>query len=150
MHADAEKDAGLVYDIDKQLASSHRTRIELRDVKANYNKMAVTDLEKKQPNIGWWKLLDNLGAKTDSIDVGQPAYYDKLNALLTSIPISDWKIYLKANSLGTYANVLSKPFTDAAFEFTRVISGQAVQKSRGEIMASAVDGTLGRRWGNCM
>jgi putative endopeptidase len=43
--------------------------------------------------------------------------------------------------------VLSKPFTDAVFEFTKVISGQAVQKPRGEIMASAVDGTLGQALG---
>ncbi len=145
--ADAERDADLVYNIDKQLAASHRTRIELRDVKANYNKIAVTDLEKKQPNIGWMKLLDNLGAKADSIDVGQPAYYEKLNTLLKSIPVSDWKVYLKANTISNYANVLSKPFTDVAFEFTRVLSGQAVQKQRGEIMASAVDGTLGQALG---
>lgn len=140
---DAKKNADLVYDIDKQIAASHRTRIELRDVKANYNKFAVTDLVKKQPNIGWENLLNNLNAKADSIDVGQPAYYDKLNVLLKSIPINNWKIYLKANAISGYADVLSKPFTDAAFEFTKILSGQAVQKSRGEIMATAVDGTLG-------
>ena len=145
--ANAYKDAYVVYDIDKQLAASHKTNIELRDVNANYNKMAVTDLAKRQPNIGWLPVLDNLGAKTDSIDVKQPAYYDKLNALLKSIPISNWKIYLKANSIGTYANVLSKPFADAAFEFTKVLSGQAVQKSRGEIMADAVDQSLGEALG---
>jgi len=142
--ASAKKNADIVYNIDKQLALSHKTNIELRDVKANYNKIAVNDLVKKQPNIGWTELLDNLGAKTDSIDVSQPAYYDKLNMLLKSVPINDWKIYLKANSLGTYVNVLSQPFTDAAFEFTKVLSGQAVQKSRGEIMASAVDQSLGQ------
>ena len=145
--ASAKKDADLVYNIDKQLASSHKTNIELRDVKANYNKMAVADIAKRQPNIGWVNLLNNLGAKTDSIDVSQPAYYDKLNTLLKSIPISNWKVYLKANSIGTYANVLSKPFVDAAFEFTKVLSGQAVQKSRGEIMADAVDQSLGEALG---
>jgi len=145
--ADAKKDADLVYNIDKQIAASHRTRIELRDVKANYNKMAVADLVKRQSNIGWLSLLNNLGAKADSVDVQQPAYYDKLNALLKSVPVSDWKVYLKANSIGTYTEVLSKPFADAAFEFTRILSGQAVQKSRGEIMASAVDGTLGEALG---
>ncbi|MEH6408623.1 MAG: M13 family metallopeptidase, partial [Leeuwenhoekiella sp.] len=36
---------------------------------------------------------------------------------------------------------------DADFEFTKVISGQAVQKSRGEIMASAVDNYLGEALG---
>ncbi len=141
--SDANKDADLVYEIDKQLATSHKTRVELRDVKANYNKLAVVDLVKRQPNIGWLSLLSNLGVKADSIDIGQPAYYDQLNSLLKSVSISDWKVYLKANSIGNYADVLSKPFIDATFEFTKVLSGQAVQKSRGEIMASAVDVTLG-------
>ena len=145
--ASAKKGAEIVYIIDKQLAASHRTNIEMRDVNANYNKMAVADLAKKQPNISWTILLDNLGAKTDSVDVSQPVYYDKLNTLLKSIPISDWKGYLKASSIATYANVLSKPFEDATFEYTKVLSGQAVQKSRGEIMASAVDQSLGEALG---
>ncbi len=141
--AEGKKNADIVYAIDKQLAASHKTRVELRDVKANYNKIAVPDLEKRQPNIGWSNWLNNLGAQTDSIDVGQPAYYDKLNELLKTIPIADWRAYLKANSIGSYENNLSKPFVDAAFEFIKVLSGQAVQKSRGELMASAVDRNLG-------
>ncbi len=145
--ASAMKDADLVYNIDKQLAASHRTNIELRDVNANYNKMPVADLAKKQPNIGWTTFLDNLGAKTDSIDVSQPAYYDKLNTLLKSVAISDWKVYLKAYSLNNYTDVLSKLFVDASFEFNKVVSGQVVQKSRGEIMASAVDQSLGEALG---
>lgn len=48
----ATKDADIVYSIDKQLASSHKTNIELRDVNANYNKMAVLTLAKRQPNRG--------------------------------------------------------------------------------------------------
>lgn len=144
---EAEKNANLVYDIDKQLAVSHKTKVELRDVQANYNKMAVAALAKRNPNIDWTTFLNNLGAKTDSINVGQPAYYDALNKLLKSIPINNWKIYLKANSLERYADDLSKPFVDASFEYTKVLSGQAVQKSRGEIMANAVDTYLGEALG---
>ncbi|MEP6727252.1 MAG: M13 family metallopeptidase N-terminal domain-containing protein, partial [Bacteroidota bacterium] len=139
----APKNADIVYNIDKQLAASHRTKIELRDVNANYNKMAVATLVKQHPNIGWQHVLNDLGAKTDSIDVAQPAYYEKLNATLQSIPITDWKIYLKAYTVSNYADVLSQPFVDAAFELNKVISGQAVQKTRGEKMASAVDHLLG-------
>ncbi len=144
---ESQKKANIVYDIDKQIAESHRTRVELRDVKSNYNKMAVANLATEQPNIGWQSLLENLGAKTDSIDVGQPAYYVALNNLLTSIPINNWKIYLKANSINRYAGDLSTPFVDAAFEYTKILSGQAVQKTRGEKMASAVDGYLGEALG---
>lgn len=140
---EAKKNADLVYDIDKQLAVSHKTKVQLRDVQANYNKMAVADLVKKHPNIGWTAFLNNIGAKTDSINVGQPAYYDALNKLLKTIPIASWKIYLKANSIERYADDLSKPFVDASFEYTKVLSGQAVQKSRGEKMANVVDSYLG-------
>ena len=144
---EAKTNANVVYDIDKQIANSHRTRVQLRDVKANYNKMAVSDLESMHPNIGWSEFLNHLGAQTDSIDVGQPAYYDTLNELLKSVPLNNWRVYLKANSLGNYADNLSKPFVDASFEFTKVISGQSVQKTRGEKMASAVDRYLGEALG---
>lgn len=141
------KDADVDYNIEKKLASSHKTNIELRDIDANYNKMAVAALANRQPNIGWLNVLPHLGAKTDSIDVAQLAYYDKLNALLKSIPINDWKIYLRAQSINTYANDLSKPFVDAAFAFNKALSGQSVQKSRGELMANNVDQSLGQALG---
>jgi len=144
---EAKKNANLVYDIDKQLAVSHKTKVELRDVQANYNKMALTALVKRHANINWTAFLKNIGAQTDSINVGQPAYYDALNKLLKTIPISNWKIYLKANSVERYADDLSKPFADASFEYTKVLSGQAVQKSRGEKMANVVDNYLGEALG---
>ena len=141
--ATAEKNAQVAYALEKQLASAHRTNIELRDVNANYNKMAVADLSKRQPNLRWPTLLEGLGVKVDSVNVGQPAYYDKLNAMLKTVPLNDWKIYLKANALTSYANYLSQPFIDASFEYTKILTGQAVKKSRAEEMVQAVDRSLG-------
>ena len=139
----AAKNATVAYEIEKQLASAHRTNIELRDVKANYNKMAVAELSKKHPNLNWATLLNDLGAKVDSVNVGQPAYYDKLNTMLKSVPINDWKVYLKANALTTYSNFLSQPFADASFKYTKILTGQAVKKTRAEEMTQAVDRSLG-------
>jgi putative endopeptidase len=139
--------ADITYAIEKQLAASHKTNIELRDVKANSNKTAVVSLDQAQPNIGWSALLANLEAETDSVDVGQPVYYAKLNELLRSVPLADWKIYLKAFTLKTYADALSTPFTDAAFEFSKALSGQAVQKSRQQVMTQNVDVFLGQALG---
>ncbi len=143
----ALKNANTVYEIEKQIAESHRTRVELRDVKANYNKFSVEDLDEMHPNISWSQLLSTMGAKTDSVDVGQPNYYEKLNELLADISIEDWKLYLKATSLRNYAADLSKDFVDAEFAYTKVISGQSVQRTRGEKMASAVDNMLGEALG---
>ena len=143
----SKKNAEIIYDIDRQIAASHKTRVERRDVHANYNMMAIADLEKKQPNIGWKVFLKNIGAQTDSIDIAQPAYYEKLNGLLKSVPIQNWKLYLKANTISSYSGDLSKAFVNADFNFNKVLSGQAVQKTRGEIMASAVDNHLGEALG---
>jgi putative endopeptidase len=112
-------------------------------VKANYNKLAVAALSKKHPNLNWTTLLTNLGVKADSVNVGQPAYYDKLNTMLKSVPINDWKIYLKANALTNYANFLSQSFAEATFEYTKALTGQAVKKARAEEMTQAVDRSLG-------
>ena len=140
---DSYQHATVAYEIEKQLATAHRTNIELRDVQANYNKLAVATLSKKHPNLNWTTLLSDLGVKVDSVNVAQPAYYDKLNAMLKSVSINDWKVYLKANALTNYANYLGQPFVNASFEYTKILTGQAVKKPRAEEMTQAVDGSLG-------
>ena len=141
--ATAQKNATTAYEIEKQLATAHRTNIELRDVKANYNKLAVAALSQKQSTLRWPTLLTNLGVTVDSVNVGQPAYYDQLDKLLTSVAIDDWKVYLKARALTNYANFLSQPFVDATFAYTKALTGQAVRQTRAEEMTQAVDGSLG-------
>jgi putative endopeptidase len=143
-----EKRTAIVYNIERQLAEVHKTRIERRDVKANYNKLAVADLNRSQSNIGWANLLKNLGAEADSIDSGHPLYYQKLNDLLGFISLDDWKTYLRANILTNYADILSEPFETASFNYSKVISGQAIQKSRAQLMVQQVDRQLGFALGN--
>jgi putative endopeptidase len=138
-----EKNTAIVYDIEKQLAEAHKTRVERRNVKANYNKLAVSNLAKNQRNIDWVNLLQNLGTEADSVDIRQPAYYDKLNDMLGSVSLDAWKIYLKANVMTNYADILSEPFENRSFAYQKVISGQAVQKSRAQGMVQKVDRQLG-------
>ncbi len=139
----AAKNATVAYDLEKQLAAAHKTNIERRDVKANYNKLAVTTLAQRYPALRWPTLLSDLGVKVDSVNVRQPGYYDKLNTLLESVSIDDWKVYLKANALTNYANFLSQPFVDASFAYTKILTGQAVKQSRAEEMTQAVDRSIG-------
>ncbi|SEG12092.1 M13 family metallopeptidase [Algoriphagus boritolerans] len=142
-HEEAQKSADAVYAIEKSLAESHKTRIERRVVKENYHKMAVTDLDSKMVAIGWSKMLTQLNLKADSVDVRQPAYYEKLNKQLNVNSLVDWKTYLKAHSLLTYANVLSEPFEAASFEYEKVLLGQSKQLTRAQQMVSKVDRQLG-------
>lgn len=138
----AEK-AGIVYTIEKQLADNHKTRVQRRVVTENYNKIALSELDQRHPNIDWSSMLGVLGAQTDSIDVAQTDYYDALDNFLNELPLEDWKLYLKANSIGSHTGILSKDFQDASFEYTKVISGQSEQKSRSKRMVRRVDQQLG-------
>jgi len=140
---DAVQHTQIVYDIEKQLAETHKTRIERRDVKTNYHKLSVVEIDKMQPNIGWKDLVLNLGLQTDSVDMRQPAYYEELNTMLASVSVGDWKTYLKARAIAGYAHALSKPFEIPRFEYQRVLSGQSTQKPRAQVMASQVDRQLG-------
>ena len=140
---DVENSTVVVYGIEKQLAQAHKTRVERRDIKANFNKLSVSDLDKKQANIAWVNLLKNLGAEAAVVDIRQPKYYEKLNDMLGSNSLDDWKTYLKANILTNYADILSKPFEKAAFEYTKVLSGQSEQNSRAQLMVQKVDRQLG-------
>jgi putative endopeptidase len=141
--SEAQTAAKKVYAIEEKLAESHKTRIERRIVKENFNKMSVAELNQKQPNIGWSAMLGQLGLAADSVDISQPAYYTALNKMLTSVPLSDWKTYLKVHTLASYADVLSKPFEDASFDYEKVISGRSTQLTRAQQMVQKVDSQLG-------
>lgn len=139
----AKTQADIVYNIEKQLAQSHKTRIERRIIKEYYHKMAVSELNQKHSNIGWTAILKNWGTDVDSLDIAQPAYYDALNSMLITVSLDDWKLYLKANSIASHDNIISKPFKDAAFEYSKVLSGQSEQQPRAKQMVRNVDRQIG-------
>jgi putative endopeptidase len=141
--ATATNNAETVYNIEKDLAFSHKTAVELRDVEANYNKVSLDKIKKEQPNISWNKIFDELGVKVESADMEQPAYYAKLNEMLQSVPLSNWKLYLKAHTLNSYANLLSQSFQDANFIYIKNLTGQKVQRKRADLMAINADAELG-------
>lgn len=139
----APKKMMAVYNLEKQMASSHRTNVELRDPQKNYNKLALADLNKKMPVFGWSALFGNIGFKVDSVNVQQPAYYAKLNELLTSVPIDTWKAYLRFHTMDDAANALSSDFVAAKFAYGSALTGRTKIKPRWERMYQATDANLG-------
>ncbi len=133
-----------VYALEKQMAGSHKTNVALRDPNANYHKMAIADLDKSMPVFGWKNLLTDLTVKADSVNVGQPEFYAKLNELLKTIPIETWKSYLRFHVLSTSANALSSNFVNARFDYVgKALNGQQQIKPRWERMISQIDSELG-------
>ncbi|WP_298350656.1 M13 family metallopeptidase [uncultured Dokdonia sp.] len=140
---EATANAAIVYAIEKKLADSHKTRIQRRVIKDNYNKVSVVDLDNGHNQIDWKHIFTTLGTDIDSLNVRQPAYYDKVNDVLASTSLKDLKLYVKAKSLSNHDNILSTPFQDASFAYTKVISGQSEQQSRTKRMVRNVDRQIG-------
>lgn len=139
----ASKNAVLILELEKKIASSHRTNVELRDPQANYNKMAVANLDKQFPNIGFASYLNVIGAKADSINISQPKFVEQLNSLLGKESLQNWKIYLRFHTLSSVAGLLSTDFETARFEYRKVLTGQQKQDVRWKRMVNVVDSYLG-------
>ena len=132
-----------VFELEKQMAASHKTQVELRDPQSNYHKMAVADLDKQEPVFAWKNTLSAVGINVDSVNVSQPAYYIKLNELLKSAPIETWKNYLRFHCLSDAAAALSSPFVDAQFQYSKTLSGQTKMRPRWQRMVRNTDNNLG-------
>ncbi|PRY53154.1 putative endopeptidase [Arcticibacter pallidicorallinus] len=143
----ATEQAESVYKFETELAKSHRVNVDLRNPQINYNKTSVADLDKKLPLFKFGSYLKNLGTSTDSINIGQPAYYDKVNELLKTAPLDTWKLYMKAHVIRGAASALSSPFVNAGFEYSKAISGQKQIKPRWERIYRSSDANLGELLG---
>ena len=96
----AKKNAETIFAIEKSLANSQMSRVEMRDPYKTYNKFSVVDFAKTTPNINWAVLLPKMKVNgQDTILIGAPKFFTDLNALLVATPVADWKTYLQWNVL---------------------------------------------------
>lgn len=142
--AEAEKNAGIIFNIEKTLAAAQMSRVEMRDPYKTYNKFAITDLSKTTPNLNWQTLLPLMKVNgQDTVLVNSPKFFTELNTLLGSASLDDLKTYLTWNLLKSSAPYLSSEFVDASFAFTQTLTGQKVQTPRWQRMSSLTDGSVG-------
>lgn len=114
----AAKDAQTVMKIETQLADSSMGRIEERDINAQYNKMPMSKLEEMTPNIDWATCLNVFGLKSiDTIIVAQPIFMRGLSDMMKTVPLDDWKTYLRFHLLSSESSKLSDTLAMISFDF---------------------------------
>ncbi|GAB2461113.1 peptidase M13 [Hymenobacter qilianensis] len=146
--ATASKKAAAILRLETRLAKASKTRVELRDPNANYNKMTVAAFHQQFPAIGLPTILaqNKLGAAKEVI-VGQPQFFQELNAVLKTEPLADLKTYLQWQLVSSVTSALPKAYSDEAFRFAQVQSGAKQQPVRWKRMLAATDNTLGEAFG---
>lgn len=118
------------FQIEKSLATSSKSPAEARTADANYHKLRVKDAKQQYPGIDWDSYLEAIGCPDqDSIVIGQPEFFHKLEEILQLGDIESIKNYLKLKLMKTYAPYLTSELNDINFAFTgKVLNGLDQQK----------------------
>ncbi len=116
--ATAAAEAKTVMDLETTLAKVSKKREDLRDPVANFHVMTLTELDTLTPHLSWKRYFQETGLPSlTSADIGQPEFFKGVDAAVASVPLADWKIYLRWHLIHTAAPTLSAKFVDENFNF---------------------------------
>ena len=109
-----------VFRYETALALISKSRTEMRDPQANYNKMTLREFQTNYPNIPFEQLANAEGVKTEYLQemiVGQPAFMAGLDKLYAALTVSDLKAYMEWDVIMGAASLLSDEIREANFDF---------------------------------
>ncbi len=142
------KYSSTVFSLEKNLASRSRKLEDLRDPYANYNKMSIAQLNKLTPQINWNTVFQQLDIKVDSVIVGQPEFFKKLDSMINMMPLSVWKNYLRYHVLTDFADYLYQDVENEDFRFYgKVIRGRKEMLPRWKRMLMWEESAMGELLG---
>jgi len=145
----ATGDAKTILALETKIADASMDRVARRDPKNRDHKMTVAELQKQAPEIDFPRYFKLVGATSfDSLNVGNPEFFQKLSGMLASEPLDTWKTYLRWRVVKGAAALLSKPFVDENFAFQgKYLSGQKELEARWKRCTSMTDNSLGEALG---
>lgn len=145
----AAKDAKTVMDIETQLAKASMDRILRRDPKSSDHIVQVSELIQMAPNFSFPEYFPATGvAKFERVNISNPEFFKQVNPLIESVPINDWKTYLRWKVVKQAAPWLSQPFFDENFDFSgRYMTGAKEPEVRWKRCTQLTDRGLGEALG---
>jgi putative endopeptidase len=149
--ADALAGAKRILEVETALATNAKSPVELRDRLANYNKMPTADLAARVPAFPLATYLAERGLggpAAAEIIVGQPKFFDGVQAQLAARPLDDWKSYLRYKVLRNAGPYLAAPFEQEVFRFYGTeLQGTPAMEPRWQRAARVVDDQIGEALG---
>jgi putative endopeptidase len=106
--------------VETALAKVSKSRTELRDPEANYNKMTLQEFETKYPNLPLVKVMNAKGIQTKYLQemvVGQPAFLEGANKLVGTLKPAEYRDVMEWSIISSAANLLSDDVVEESFDF---------------------------------
>jgi putative endopeptidase len=145
----AMSEAKTVLEVETVLAKASKKREDLRDPEANYHVMSLTQLDAFTPHIAWRQYFTEVGVPAlKDADVGQIEFFKTVDESINSVPLADWKTYLRWHLIHSVAASLPKKFVDENFDFYgRQLTGSKELLPRWQRCVQAADRQLGEALG---
>ena len=117
-----------IFDVELALAKISKSRTELRDPQANYNKMTLKEFNEKYPNLKLEQVMNAQGLQSkymQELVVGQPAFMEGTNKLIATMKPAQYRDVMEWGVILGAAGYLNDQVREANFEFFgKVMSGR--------------------------
>ena len=147
----ARKKMEYILKIETSLAKVSKSRTELRDVAANYNKMTIEQFENEYPQIGLTEFLNAEGVETrhfKELIVGQPVFVKGANEIIASMTAEEMRAYMQWDVIISAASYLSDDIIAANFDFFgKTMSGRKEDYPRWKRATNQVESQMGEALG---
>ena len=147
----AEKKMKNVMKVEMTLAKASKSRTELRDPIANYNRMTLSDFLAKYPHLQLEKQMNAKGIKSQYIQeliVGQPAFMEVADKLFASMTAAEYRDVMEWGLIDGSTGYLNDAVRAANFDFYgKVMSGRKEDHPLWRRSTNQVQGVMGEALG---
>ena len=145
----AQREAQSIMKLETDLAKASLTRVQKREPHNLFHKMSRKQLQDLTPSFDWNTFLGASGIPgVQVLNVTEPEFYKQLEKDLTSVPLQDWKDYLRWHLVHAKAQYLSSAFVNEDFDFfNHTLRGTPQLRPRWKRCVSWVDHQLGEALG---
>ena len=138
---DARGNAARIVAMETRIAEVSWTKVEQRDPNKTYNPLTVSELEAFAPGFPWKQFLTEARLASTDLIILEKSAFPKIAAIFADTPIDTLQAWLAFTLVDNAAFYLSKPLSNAAFEFRdKTLFGQPEQEVRWKRALSAVSG----------
>jgi putative endopeptidase len=143
--SDTETRAKNILDLENAIAQVHRSLADNEDIHKANNPWSRADFSAKAPGLDWEEYFRAAGiGHVENFDVWQPEAFTGESALVASVPLETWKVWLAYHQIEAFAGVLPKALGDERFAFFgKAMSGTEQQRPRWQRSVLVVDALLG-------
>ena len=124
----ANKKMKNIFAVELALAKVSKSRTEMRDPQANYNKMTLLEFNSKYPHLKLEQVMNAQGLQSQYMQelvVGQPAFMEGADKLVATMPPAQYRDVMEWGVILGSAGYLNDEVREANFEFFgKVLSGR--------------------------